>query len=468
MKKAFWALPLAGLALAQLTNFGDMPISQGSVTTQSQLETLMRTPGTLHILTPEATNWSFYLANLHQRVGQSYVYVTKPEARRLCSLANGNYTGNYAIVRVVPTEERPQPVAFILPPSDGNLKGILFEGEGIYREMVLINLPDPLYAWYSVVGPKVGRAYVYGSPSAGNLRAQVYLRETTWVQDTYPSLIGSYSFAAPWNATLKVDLGRGEETLSVQGYNATTTYTVQQLRVVDASGQDVGYVVITSQVQRTVVGVSNQYAQVDGVCGDLWNNPGHTFQADLGDGPETFILTNLQQWREGLFGALLRGGADIYDSAGRLRGVPYTGGDNKIHYGYFNLYGVNWCGFGTAYSWKIYRLQYDTRKVSESVTLYARRWRQVTRGEVYKGDFAVLPEGKIVVEGDTYSIPELAGYLASSSVQLKYAKDSPLISYLARQIGLEEGSLVNNRLLAGVAAPPERPKPLSAFCQNPR
>jgi len=467
MKRAFWALPLAGLVLAQLTNFGNMPISQGSVSTQSQLEALMRTPGTLHILTPEATNWSFYLANLHRRVGPSYVYVTKPEARRLCSLANGNYTGNYAIVRVVPTEERPRPVAFILPPADGDLKGILFEGEGIYREMVLLNLPDPLYAWYSVVGPKVGRAYVYGSPSAGNLRAQVYLRETTWVQDTYPSLIGSYSFASPWNATLQVNLGRGEETLRVQGYNATTTYTGQQLRVVDASGQDVGYVVITSQVQRTVVGVSNQYAQVDGVCGDLWNNPGRTFQADLGDGPETFILTNLVQWREGLFGALLRGGADIYDSAGRLRGVPYTGGSGRIHYGYFNLYGASWCGFGTAYSWKIYRLQYETRKVSESVTLYARRWRQVTQ-EVYKGDFPVLPGGRIVVEGDTYSIPELAGYLASSSVQLRYAKDSPLISYLARQMGLEEGSLANNRLLAGVATPPERPKPLSAFCQNPR
>jgi hypothetical protein len=467
MKRAFWTLPLAGLALAQLTNFSDMPIAQGSVTTQSQLEALMRTPGTLHILTPEATNWSFYLANLHQGVGPSHVYVTKPEARRLCSLANGNYTGNYAIVRVVPTEERPQPMAFILPPTDGDLKGILFEGEGIYREMVLLNLPDPLQAWYSVVGPKVGRAYVYGSPSAGNLRAQVYLRETVWVQDTYPSLIGSYSFAAPWNATLQVNLGRGEETLSVQGYNATTTYTGQELRVVDASGQDVGYVVITSQVERIVVGVSNQYAQVDGVCGDLWNNPGHTFQADLGDGPETFILTNLQQWREGLFGVLLRGGADIYDSAGRLRGVPYRGGDGRIHYGYFNLYGASWCWFGTAYSWKIYRLQYDTRKVSESVTLYARRWRQVTQ-EVYKGDFPVLPGGRIVVEGDTYSIPELAGYLASSSVQLKYAKDSPLISYLARQMGLEEGSLVNNRLLAGVAAPPERPKPLSAFCQNPR
>jgi hypothetical protein len=464
MKRALWALPIAGLALAQLTNFGDMPISQGSVSTRSQLETLMRTPGTLHILTPEATNWSFYLANLHRGAGQSYVYVTKPEARRLCSLANGNYTGNYAIVRVVPTEERPQPVAFILPPNDGNLKGILFEGEGIYREMVLLNLPDPLYAWYNVVGPKVGRAYVYGSPSAGNLRAQVYLRETTWVQDTYPSLIGFYSFAAPWNATLQVNLGRGEETLSVQGYNATTTYTGQQLRVVDASGRDVGYVVITSQVQRTVVGVSNQYAQVDGVCGDLWNNPGRTFQADLGDGPETFILTNLVQWREGLF---LRGGADIYDSAGRLRGVPYTGGSGRTHYGYFNLYGANWCWFGTAYSWKIYRLQYETRKVRESVTLYARRWRQVTR-EVYKGDFPVLPGGRIVVEGDTYSIPELAGYLASSSVQLRYAKDSPLISYLARQMGLEEGSLVNNRLLAGVATPPERPKPLSAFCQNPR
>jgi hypothetical protein len=264
-----------------------------------------------------------------------------------------------------------------------------------------------------------------------------------------------------------VNLGRGEETLRVQGYNAATTYTGQQLRVVDASGQDVGYVVITSQVRRTVVGVSNQYAQVDGVCGDLWNNPGRTFQADLGDGPETFVLTNLVQWREGLFGALLRGGADIYDSAGRLRGVPYRGGSGGTHYGYFNLYGASWCWGGTAYSWKIYRLQYDTRKVSESVTLYARRWRQVTQ-EAYKGDFPVLPGGRIVVEGATYSIPELAGYLASSSVQLKYAKDSPLISYLARQMGLEEGSLVNNRLLAGVAAPPERPKPLSAFCQNPR
>ncbi|WP_448377152.1 hypothetical protein [Fervidobacterium sp.] len=463
-----WSLafvPFAGLVLGQLTNFGNMPITQGGVITQSQLESLMRTPGTLHLLTPEATNWSFYLANLHQSVGSAYVYVTKPEARRLCTLANGNYGGNYAIVRVVPTEERPQPVAFILPPRDGNLKGILFEGEGIYREMALLNLPDPLYAWYNLVGPKVGRAYVYGSPSAGNLRAQVYLRETVWVQDSYPSLIGSYSFAVPWNATLEVNLGRGTETLRVQGYNASTNYTGQQLRVVDASGQDVGYVVITSQVQRVAVGVSDQIVRSGDRCGDLWASGGW-FTADLGDGPETFILRNYYEWREGWFGALLRGGADIYDTAGRLRGVARSGG-GRTYYGYLNVFGANWCWFGTGYNWEIYRLRYETQKVSESVTLYARRWRQTTR-EVYKGDFPVMPGGRVVVDGETYSIPELAGYLNSSSVTLKYAKDSPLISYLARQIGLEEGSLINNRLLAGVSTPPERPKPLSVFCQNPR
>ncbi len=446
MKRALWALPIAGLVLAQLTNFGNMPIPQGSVTTQSQLEALMSTPGTLHILTPEATNWSFYLANLHQRVGQSYVYVTKPEARRLCSLANGNYAGNYAIVRVVPTEERPQPVAFILPPTDGDLKGILFEGEGIYREMVLLNLPDPLQAWYSVVGPKVGRAYVYGSPSAGDLRAQVYLRETVWVQDTYPSLIGSYSFASPWNATLQVNLGRGEETLWVQGYDPNTAYRGTDLRVADASGADVGYAVLNSEVVWVDTGID--YSRTARYNGTLYHN--YYFDFDPGTGMETFRAVEYAATCYPIIGCPWRG-YYIYDLDGRYRGS-----------GQGSQCGLAWCTWAD-----IHPRRREMRKERENVSLYARRWRQVTQ-EVYKGDFPVMPEGRVVVEGDTYSIPELAGYLASSSAQLRYAKDSPLISYLVRQMGLEEGSLVNNRLLAGVATPPERPKPLSAFCQNPR
>lgn len=450
---------LLGLALGQVTNFGAVPVEQGSISTEAQLRDLLRQPGAMHIVVPELTNWTFYLAQLHQPYGSTSVYVNRPEARKYCGAINTN--ANLSLVKVLASEETPRPAGFILPPSGGNLQGTLMEGEGLYKEMVLSKLPDPLAAWYGVIGPKPGRAYVYGSPSQGNLKAQVYLRELTWVQDSYPSLIGSYSFAAPWNGQLQVDLGRGAENLRVVGYDPTTPYRGQTLRVQDASGQDVGYVVVSSQVNRRVAGVSGVDVASEQGCDSLWD--GRTLVLDLGDGPEQFYLSGCYTWREGLFGTLLRGGCNIYDSAGRLRGVPQQGG-GRTFYGMYLVYGDSRCGFGNGYSWSIYRLRYETAKISESVTLYARRWRQTQR-EVYKGEFPVLPGGKVVVEGATYSIPELASYLMNSSITLKYARKSPLVSYLSRQIGLEEGSLVDNRL--GLANPPERPKPLREFCLAP-
>lgn len=449
---------LLGLALGQVTNFGAVPVEQGSISTEAQLRNLLQQPGAMHIVVPEITNWTFYLAQLHQPYGSTSVYVHRPEARKHCGAINTN--ANLSLVKVLASEEVPRPTGFILPPNGGNLQGTLMEGEGLYKEMVLSKLPDPLAAWYGVIGPKPGRAYVYGSPSQGNLKAQVYLRELTWVQDGYPSLIGSYSFAAPWNGQLQVNLGRGAENLRVVGYNPGTTYQGQTLRVQDASGQDVGYVVVSSQVNRRVAGVSGDVASGRG-CGGLWN--GNMLVLDLGDGPETFYLSGCYTWNEGPLGALLRGGCNIYDSAGRLRGVPQQGG-GRTFYGMFLMYGDSSCGYDTGHYWSIYRLRYETAKISESVTLYARRWRQIQR-EVYKGEFPVLPGGKVVVEGATYSIPELASYLMNSSITLKYARKSPLVSYLSRQIGLEEGSLVDNRL--GIAQPPERPKPLREFCQAP-
>lgn len=465
MRKALFLLPLSGLVFAQLTNFfgAGNPVSTGNVTTRSQLQTLLATRGEMHLVVPQATDWTFYLAGLHAPYGSVKVYVQRPEARRLCRLSGGNPTGNYALVQVLATENPPTPMGMILPPDGSDLKGVLLEGDGLYKEMVLVDLPDPLAAWYNLVGgPKRGRAYVTGSPSQGNLRADVYLQEEVWERSDYPELVGTFSFTAPWNGTFTADLGKGPETLTLSGYSSSTQYSGTTLRVLDASGQDIGYAVLTSQGSRRVVGVDTSTVRTGGGCGNYWN--GMVFTADVGGGPETFYLANCYRWGEGFLGILLRGGCDIYDSEGRLRGAARSGG-GRTYYGFFLLYGANYCWLGTAYDWQIYPLKYEYRKTSESVVLYARKWRKVVR-EVYKGNFAVLPGGKVYVEGSYYSIPELAGYLNTNTTTLKFAKDSPLVSYLAKQIGLDRGSNAGDFWARQAGAQtPEKPKPLGEFCR---
>lgn len=464
MRRALAGMLLMGLALGQVTNLPKELGNRGEVSTQASLDSLLRTPGTLHLVVPEASNWAFYLASRHTTLsgGQSRIYINKVEARRLCSTLQ-DFSGNWSLVRVLASEKQLTPLGFILPPDRTTPKGVLMEGEGLYKEMALVQIPDPVAAWYSLIGPKEGRAYVTGSPSQANLMAEVYLKELTWVREAAPSYIGTRTEGTNFTGTLVVDLGRGPETVTLSGYRAGTIYNGSTLRVLDSSGQDIGYAVITSNYNRVVVGVDTSTYRTGGFCGNgYWS--GSTFTADVGSGPETFRLANCFQWREGLFGALLRGGCDIYDSEGRLRSPPRTGG-GRTYYGFFILYGANFCQFNSYNEWRIHPLKYEYRKTGDNIALYLKRWKQEAR-EVYKGRFAVLPRGRVLVEGNYYSIPELAAYL-NPGPKLTYVKDSEYAAYLARSLGIEEGSLMGSYLgRVGGTPNPERPKELSVFCER--
>lgn len=463
MRRALIGAFLLGVALAQITNLPKEVGTRGEVRTQADLDNLLRTAGTLHIVSPEASNWTFYLASRHTSLtgGKSQVYINKTEASKLCGTLR-DFTGNWSLVYVLPSNQTLKPMAFILPPDRANLKGVLMEGEGVYKEMALLKIPDPVSAWYNLIGPKEGRAYVTGSPSQANLVADVYLKETVWVREATPTYIGTRTEGTSFNGTLSVDLGRGTETITLSGYQAGTIYNGTTLRVLDAGGQDIGYAVITSNYSRVVVGVDTSSYRTGGFCGGgYWN--GSTFTADVGSGQETFRLANCFQWREGFLGSLLRGGCDIYDSAGRLRGAPRTGG-GRTYYGLFILYGANFCWFNPYNEWRIYPLKYEDRKTGDNIALYLRKWKQETQ-EVYKGKFAVLPGGKVYVDNAYYTIPELAAYL-NPGPKLTYVKDSEYASYLARSLGIAEGSLMGNYLgrQIGQSNTPEKPKPLSLFC----
>ena len=454
--RGLWALAVfLGVASAQVvSSVPDYLGTKGTVLTKEDFLSLMAEPGDLHLVVPELSNWAYYVAETHraQSGDDAYLYVPRPVADQACPGLSTNVHAHY--LRVLPTQGTVPAVGLLVPPEGGDFGGMVLEGSGLYRPIDFQTRPQ-VPGYYDLVGPKKGRAYVYGSWDAGDLQGKVWLYETHLTLDAYPTARGTQRFGAPWNGRFTMNVGNGDEAFRLDGYDPGRRYQGDRLTILDASGRERGYAVLTSSGQETYSGVDCNIKRTLTYCGNY--APG-TVTGDVGAGPERFYIrecrTRCTAW---IFGVCVRQILEckVYDTRDWLRGAGWKA---------WMAFGWGDCGSGDVTEITVCGLRRSYQKQGEEVEIYLKGWHEESSW-VYKGIFPMLPGGRFRVEGDDYTATAFAAYKRPLENTIHYVKDSALAAYLAQQIGLGRGTNVGDYLARqGMRTGFDHPVSLEEYC----
>lgn len=484
-----WRLLIALLSLSFAVTQETILIDQlldgtaGEVRTKGELQALLSRPGELQLLVPELTPWAVYLAQLHRDFGPSTILIGQDTADALCqagSVMGANLT------QVLPSEGISRALGLLLPPDD-ELQGVVLEGSGLYREMALIDLPDPLEARFNLVGEREAWANVRGSIIGGSLTAEVFFPKRTWVLEPPIERRGEQYFAHPWNGRLQLNLGRGEETLRLSSYLATIRYHNAQRNLLTEEGEVVGYGVLYSDVTQQFLSYGDPPARGE-QCIYFGGNP---FQV-ANSGNWSFVVAgrryytrNCQNYRvsEAIILQADRITCDVYDEAGRLvaprlpdRATTHSCTDSMLRGGDCRGIVIKGSNFNTCNaengrrSW--HRLQvalpqprYSEQKRGERVEIYSGRLTPITIDEP-QGTFPIEIGGWVTVNGERFYIPELAAFGIPQEHTISYRTDTYLGGQLGTVMSLGAGGTIGGFFGGMGVELPLAPLPLSRYCQE--
>jgi len=200
----------------------------------------------LWFFVPEVSVWTQTLAQEFgtQNGGQARFVVPENTARTYCSLYR-----NDSRFHVMPRDTLPkeQSFAVIYPPSGATQKGAVMAGRHLvdrpdWQETDYISLTTALSPTQD--GFPEAQAYVWGYISQANLKARVQFKD--WVLDSYENYWTGINFGSNWDGRLSVILGRGEESLYLEGWTSGATWSgIRGFPVRDNQGRYRGYAYVS-------------------------------------------------------------------------------------------------------------------------------------------------------------------------------------------------------------------------------
>jgi hypothetical protein len=389
----------------------------------------------LWFFVPEVSAWTQTLAQEFgaQNGGQVRFVVPENTARTYCSLYR-----NDPRFHVMPRDTLPkeQSFAVIYPPSGATQKGAVMAGRHLVDRPDWQGRENDYVSFYTALSPTQdglpeAQAYVWGYVSRNDLRARVWFRD--WVLDSYENYWTSINFGPDWDGRLSVTLGRGEESLYLEGWASGATWSgARNFSVRDTQGRYRGYAYV--YVQEETVNLYN--------LGTYYGRPtpeGLRFSY----GGQTYTLRSCgRNWGE------FQWTCSVVNASERAVGTAWV-----------NSYYMN-SDPSAPLAFNIQRAVISTG-FRYTGGAYLRGWSQTSRYAT-DNDRPVEAGGYVTAEGKRYRIPGLEGYLLPTGKDLEAAEGDPYVSYITRSISPDRAPL------GGTGRTEARVwfKPLSDWCRE--
>jgi len=389
---------------------------------------------TLYLYVPDVSPWTQRLAQEwgSQVGGQARFVVPEGTARAYCATRVRRDPRYYVMPRESLPPEASLGVAY--PPSGEGQPGMVLAGAGLYRDP---GWPETDYVDFTTAlipltqGLPQARARVWGYTSRADLKARVEFED--WVLDSYENYWASINFGSDWDGRLSVILGRGEESLYLEGWTSGATWSgTRNFPVRDTQGRYRGYAYVYAQ--QNTVDLYNL-----GTYYDLYTPEGLRFSYES----QTYTLRSCSgefQWT-----------CSVVDASEKAVGTAWVG----------SYYVHSDVASGETFVLTIQRALISTG-LRYTGGAYLRGWSQAWRYAT-DNDRPVQAGGVVYAEGRGYRVPGLEGYLQPGSGALEAAFGNPAVSYLTRRL---DPSANPYELLKGqgVQEAGVGPKPLLNWC----
>jgi len=388
--------------------------------------------GTIWFFVPEVSPWTLTLAQewASRRSGQARFVVPENTARDYCSTSYRNDPRFYVLPRKDLPKERS--IAVIWPPQGQGLPGAAMAGR------YLVDRPDWQETdWVSFTtaliptaqGLPEAEAQVWGYISQANLKARVRFKEFGLA--SWPNYSFYDTFQSPWDGRLTKNVGNGQETFTLVGFQEADYYSWTYFPLRDTQGRDRGYAYVygygTTTTRTTTLVYEGYYPTLDGVSFTAY---GETF---------TFYNCSSSTCR-------------IRDAQGRDRGYAtlwysYIGGDVQEVF----LHATVYITYASLRTYTVYS--------------YIRGWTTTWRW-ASDNDRPVEAGGYVTAEGKRYRIPGLEGYLMPVGRDIEAVEGDPYVTYITRSL------LPDRNPYAGLGAQAQEQgagtwyKPLRTWCQE--